>query len=230
MLPTLFAQSFTYGLRGDSAAIADSRAMVDMMGGIEIWSQIQSLHFVHRWYPCYRVDTYTENEILDLTSSGSYVERKSEISYSIRAYSSFGKYWTVTDGKFAYGNDDLWLSSINRAPFNFYHLIRAIAIGDPFYEVKYGDGDIPNTRRLEFYGPDGNLGGWIILNAKKEPIVKATNDYRYTLGPLKQFGNIWVPAWGVYDNGLTRYEMISLTGSYQQPDSSLFLPPSKYLK
>jgi hypothetical protein len=57
-----------------------------------------------------------------------------------------------------------------RAPFNFYRLVRAIAAGDPFYEVRFGEGDIPGTRRLEFYGPDGELGGWIILNARKEPM------------------------------------------------------------
>ena len=113
-------------------------------------------------------------------------------------------------------------------PFNFYRLVRAVAIGDPYYEVRFGEGDIPGTRRLEFYGPDGKLGGWVILNARKEPIVKATPEYRYTLGPLAQFGNLRVPAWGVYDNGTTRYEMISLTGDRQPPDGSLFLPPPEF--
>jgi hypothetical protein len=60
-----------------------------------------------------------------------------------------------------------------------------------------------------------------------EPIVKATTQYRYTLGPLQQFGNLKVPAWGVYDNGTTRYEMISLTGDIRAPDPSLFVAPSE---
>jgi hypothetical protein len=37
-----------------------------------------------------------------------------------------------------------------------------------------------------------------------------------------------VPAWGVYDNGYTLYEMISLTASNEPPDSSLFVPPAEF--
>ena len=225
-----FAQERMTGIRGDSAAIADAEAMVEAMGGKEIWSQLKSLHFVHEWYPCYRVDTYIENEFLDLTAPRSRADRKSEVFHYIRAYSPEGKYWYINNGKFAYADEKVFQEAIQRAPYNFYHLVRAVAVGDTYYEVKFGEGDIPNTHRLEFYGPEGVLRGWIILNAKKEPIVKATTQYRYTLGPLKRFGNLWVPAWGVYDNGLTRYEMISLTGDNQLPDSSLFLPPAEFRK
>ena len=116
---------------------------------------------------------------------------------------------------------------MKRAPFNFYHLVRAVAIQDDFYEIRFGESDIPNTRQLDFYDPEGVLRGWVILNANKEPVVKATPEYRYTLGPLKRFGNLWVPKWGVYDTGYTRYEMISLIGDNQPPDSSLFLPESE---
>jgi len=221
-----FAQNNSKGLRGDSSAIKDAEAMVETMGGIEIWKQIKSLHFVHEWFPVNRIDTYVENEILDLTSPRSWVERKSEIKKAIRAYSPEGKYWTINNGIFAYSDEDIWKAAIARAPFNFYHLVRAIAIKDPFYEIQYSKSDIPGTQQLEFYGPDGIVRGWIVLNAKKEPVVKATPEYRYTLGPLKRFGNLWVPKWGVYDTGYTRYEMISLIGRNQPPDSFLFLPPS----
>jgi hypothetical protein len=227
---TGFTQEISNGLRGDSLAIAHAKEMVETMGGIEIWRQLKSLHFVHEWHPVNRVDTYVENEILDLTSSRSWVERKSEISYSIRAYSPEGKYWTIKDGVFKYGNENIWKAAIKRAPFNFYHLVRAVAIEDSFYEIRYGESDIPNTQQLNFYDSDGVIQGWVILNAKMEPIVKATPAYRYTLGPLKRFGNLWVPNWGVYDTGYTRYEMISLTGNNQPPDSALFLPPTEFKK
>jgi hypothetical protein len=83
---------------------------------------------------------------------------------------------------------------------------------------------VPNR----FLCRDGVLHGWIILNARKEPIVKATTQYRYTLGPLKQFGNLRVSNWGVYENGTTRYQMISLEGNNQPPDPSLFVPPPEF--
>ena len=225
--PTV-AQERTESVRGDSLAIAEAEAMVGTMGGMEIWAQLKSVHFVHEWYPWYRIDSYIENEILDLTGPRSWAERKSEIDHRIRAYSPEGKHWSVANGEFAYASEETFENAMQRAPFNFYRIVRAIAIGDPYYEIRFGEGDIPQTRRLEFYGPDGVLHGWIILNARKEPIVKATTQYRYTLGPLKQFGNLRVPDWGVYENGITRYKMISLKGDNQPPDYSLFLPPPEF--
>jgi len=213
------------GLRGDSAAIADAEAMVAAMGGVAIWAQLRTIHLVHEWYPWNRVDSYVENEILDLTAPRSRADRKSEIHHQIRAYSPEGRRWSIQDGTFTYADEEALANDLRRAPFNFFRLVRAVAAGDPFYEVRFGEGDIPGTRRLEFAGPDGVVGGWIILNARKEPIVKATPEYRYTLGPLQRFGNLRVPAWGVYDNGTTRYEMISLTASSEPPDTSLFMPP-----
>lgn len=218
------------GLRGDPNAIADAKLMVEKMGGMDMWSQLKSLHFVHRWYPWNRIDTYVENEILDLTGPRSWVERKSEIDYRMRVYSPDANHWYVQNGEFYYASKEKAFESQIRAPFNFYRLIRGIATDDPFYEVKYGEGDIPNTKRLEFYGPDDVMRGWIILNVQHEPIVKATNRYRYTLGPLRRFGNILVPGWGVYNNGYTRYDMISLIGDNQPPDSTLFIPPREYIE
>lgn len=223
-----FAQDGEKGIRGDSSAIAEAEALVETMGGMAIWAQLKSVRFVHEWYPWDRVDSYVENEILDLTGPRSWADRKSEINHAIRAYSPEGKRWSVNNGEFAYASEEALEEDLKRAPFNFYRLVRAIAVGDPYYEIRFGEGDIPGTRRLEFYGPNGVLGGWIILNARKEPIVKATTAYRYTLGPLKRFGNLRVPAWGVYDNGTTRYEMLSLSGDSQAPDSSLFLPPPEF--
>lgn len=225
-----FVQDDTTGIRGDTLAIAEAEAMVEAMGGKSIWSQLQSIHLVHEWYPWHRVDSYVENEILDLTGPRSWVDRKSEINHAMRAYSPEGKRWSVNNGAFAYADEVALENDLERAPFNFYRLVRAVAVGDPYYEVRLGTGDIPGTRRLEFYGPNGVLGGWIILNARKEPIVKATRVYRYTLGPLERFGNLRVPAWGVYDNGTTRYEMLSVSGNSQPPDPALFLPPPEFVE
>jgi len=224
------AQEGTSGVRGDPAAIADAEAMVGAMGGMEIWSRLKGLHFVHEWYPWYRVDSYIENEILDLTGPRSWVEMKSEIYHRIRAYSPGHKYWSVTNGEFAFANEETYRNAMERAPYSIYRIARAVAIGDPYYEVKFGEGDIPQSWRLEFYGPDGAMHGWIILNARKEPLVWATTEYRYTFGPMKRFGNLRVPSWSVYENGTTMYEMISLSGSNQLPDSSLFVPPPEFVK
>ena len=46
----IISQTNNNGLRGDSIAIADLESMVNTMGGLRIWSQLKSIHFVHRWY------------------------------------------------------------------------------------------------------------------------------------------------------------------------------------
>jgi hypothetical protein len=222
-----FAREEMSGVRGDSLAIAEAEAMVETMGGMEVWAQLKSVHFVHEWYPWYRIDSYIENEILDLTGPRSWVEEKSEIHHRIRAYSPEHKYWSITNGEFAFGSEESFKNAMERAPYSIYRIARGIAIGDHYYEVRFGEGDIPRTRRLEFYGPDGVMHGWIILNARKEPLVWATTQYRYAFGPMKRFGNLRVPDWAVYENGTTMYEMISLVGSNQPPDPSLFEPPAE---
>jgi len=102
------AQDAANGMRGDPAAIAEAEAMVETMGGMELWAQLESLHFVHEWYPWYRIDSYVENEILDLTGPRSWADRRSEIYQKTRVYSPEGKYWTVVDGEFAYGSDEIF--------------------------------------------------------------------------------------------------------------------------
>jgi hypothetical protein len=151
--------------------------------------------------------------------------RWSEISHEIRAYSPEGGSWRIQDGTLARSAPEALAADLARAPFNFYRFVSAVAKDDPFYEVRWGEGDMSGTRRLEFCGPDGQLGGWVILNVDGEPIVKATPDYRYILGPLERFGNLRLPAWGVYDNGYTRDEMRTANGDRDPVDLALFIVP-----
>lgn len=225
-----FAQNKKEGVQGDARAIDEAKAMVESMGGIEIWSQLKSVHFVHEWFIWNRVDSYMENEILDLTGPRSWVEMKSEVYHRLRAYSPEHKYWNVINGNFAFTNDKDFNDAMERAPYSIYRIARAVAVGDPNYEIRFGKAEQPNTRSLEFYGKDGLRHGWIVLNAKKEPIVWATTQYKYMFGPMKRFGNLRVPNWAVTGEGAVSYEMISLKGSNQAPDPSLFIPPQEFTK
>jgi len=227
----LITQSVNAEIRGDEAAVGEAKAMVKTMGGLEIWSQLKSVHFVHVWDIMSRPDTYIENEILDLTGPRSWVTMESEIYSRLRAYSPENKYWNIINGKFAYRSEEALQSALERAPFSIYRLAKAIAIGDQNYEVRLGDSpEFSGVKRLEFYGPDNLLHGWIVLNFRKEPIIWATTQYSYVFGPLKQFGNLRVPNWATTSNGLVRYEMVSLKGSNIAPDPALFTPPTEYLK
>ena len=218
------------GVRGDPEAIAEAETMVEAMGGKTVWAQLKSVHFVHEWWPWHRPDAYIEHEILDLTGPRSWVEMKSEIYHRVRAYSPEHRYWSILNGRFSYADDAALKNALERAPYSIYRIDRAVAIGDFDLEIRFGEGDIPRSRRLEFYGPDGILHGWIILDARREPRVWATTQYRYTFGPMKRFGNLRVLDWAVYENGITLYTMISLEGSNQAPDLTLFQPPPEYRK
>jgi len=225
---TIFSQTNT-GVRGDSIAIAELKAMVNTMGGVKIWSQLNSVHFVHRWYYWNR-DSYIENEILDLTGPRSLVTMKNETYSRLRAYSPEQKYWNVVNGKFAYASEQSFNNAMERAPYSLYRVASAIAIGDSNYMIKFGEEEFPGTRRIELYGPDDKLHGYIVLNANKEPLVWATNQYKYTFGPMAKFGNLYVPNWAMTANGAVTYEMISLTGNNEVLDIKIFIPPAKYIK
>jgi hypothetical protein len=217
------------GVRGDPAAIADAEAMVESMGGMAIWREIRSVHFVHEWDIFERPDIYVENEILDLTGPRSYVTMESEIYSRVRAYCPEHRYWNIINGEFSYASDEAFENAMERAPYNIYRLAHAIARGDGRYHVQFGPmRDLPDTQALEFRGPDDEIHGWILLNTRKEPVVWATTQYVYSFGPLKRFGNLRVPDWGVTGGGRVRYEMVSLTGSNQPPDMSLFAPPPEF--
>lgn len=213
-------------LRGDPAAIADAEAMVEAMGGLVIWRELESVHFVHVWEFWNRPDDYLEHEILDLVGLRSYITMKSEIYNRIRVYSPEHGFWNVVNGEFSYATEESVRALRARAPFHWCRLARAIARGDERYEVRYGPmKDIPDERALVFSGPDGVLGGWILLNTRREPMIWATTEYSYEFGPLKKFGNLRVPDWATTGQGRVRYTMVSLTGSNRPPDPSLFVPP-----
>ena len=216
------------GLRGNPVAIADARAMVEEMGGGAIWAKLQSVHFVHEWDVVNRPDRYIENEILDLTGPRSWVTMKSESYNRVRAYSPEHGYWSVANGEFSHGRDESFANAIERAPFSIYRLARSIARDDEALEIRLGAIEsIGGPPALEFVDPDGVPRGWILLNARKEPIIWATTQYVYVFGPLARFGNLLVPNWATTSNGLVRYEMVSLTASDSPPDLALFAPPAK---
>jgi hypothetical protein len=215
------------GLRGDAEAIADAEAMVESMGGMSIWKEVESVHFVHDWEIFNRHDRYRENEILDLTGPRAYVTMDSEVSSLTRAYSPEHEYWKVAQGEYSTGSPERLENAMERAPFSIYRIARGIARGDDYYHVSFGEiPDLPGPRALEFRGPDDVPRGWILLNGRNEPIIWATTQYQYVFGPLKQFGNLWVPNWATTSKGLVRYEMVSLQGSSQKPELELFAPPS----
>jgi hypothetical protein len=215
------------GLRGDHDAIDDAEAMVERMGGMDIWSALESVHFVHDWDIFSRPDRYRENEILDLSGPRSYVTMDSEIYRRVRAYSPEHRYWNVVNGEFSYATDGAYAAAMERAPFSIYRIARGIARGDSYYRVDFGPmPDMEGATALEFRGPDDEIHGWILLNVRKEPVVWATTQYAYAFGPLAQFGNLRVPDWAVTGGGRVRYEMVSLVGSTEPPDSALFAPPS----
>ncbi len=200
--------------------------MVEAMGGASIWRDLESVHFVHEWDFVNRPDRYLEHEILDLTGPRSYVTMDSEIYTRIRAYSPEHGYWSVTDNAFTRGSDESLSNALERAPFSIYRLARAIARNEAELSVSFGKREgLPGLPTLQFALGDGEPGGWIILNARKEPVIWATTQYVYVFGPLKRFGNLRVPNWATTSQGLVRYEMVSLTGSPALPDAELFTPP-----
>ncbi|MBO6503923.1 MAG: hypothetical protein JJ850_18300 [Kordiimonadaceae bacterium] len=215
------------GLKGDPKAIHDAKKMVEKMGGLEVWGALESVHFVHEWDIVNRREAYLENEILDLSAPRSYVTMESESYTRIRAYSPEHRYWNIVNGEFSYASDESFERAIARAPYSIFRLARAIGRNDPTLTIEFGNPEsIPRGNVIQFTFDGDEPGGWILLNPRFEPFVWATTQYEYAFGPLARFGNLWVPNWANSNNGLVRYEMVSLKGSNKAPDMTLFVPPA----
>jgi len=151
-IPKVSAQE-AIGLRGDPAAIEQAEAMVETMGGMALWRDLKSVHFVHEWDIANRPDRYVENEIIDLTGPRSYVTMKSETYSRLRAYSPEHRYWNVVNGEFAFASDSSFANAMERAPYSIYRLAWAIANGDNRYELQIGEiPGIPEFQAIEFHG------------------------------------------------------------------------------
>ncbi len=156
----------------------------------------------------------------------SYVTMESEIYSRTRAYSPEFGYWNIVNGEFSFASEEALANALERAPYNLYRLAAAVARGDSSYSVGYGPmRETSGVEGLEFRGTDGVIHGWILLNSRKEPVIWATTQYSYAFGPLERYGNLRVPRWAITAGGLVRYEMVSLQGSREPPDPSLFAPP-----
>src|SRR6056297_880038 len=71
-ISTLKAQD---SAKGDSTALEATMALIDHMGGKDVWSQLSQIKFQHRWYPVNR-ESYLEDEVIDLTNIRSWVRMK----------------------------------------------------------------------------------------------------------------------------------------------------------
>jgi hypothetical protein len=98
--------------------------------------------------PWNRSDSYVETETLDLTGPRSHADRKSEINHQIRAYSPEGGGGRTQNGELALSSPEALAADHARAPFNFFHLVSAVAKDDLFYR----SGGV----RVTFPGPGGS--------------------------------------------------------------------------
>jgi hypothetical protein len=186
---------------------------------------MKSIHFVHEWFFRNRIDSYVENEILDLTGPRSWIEMKSEIYHRVRVYSPEFGFWNIINGEFSVAPADEARNIVRGSRYHLVRIAKGIAIGDPFFEVRFGESELRGGPQLEFFGPDGKRESWIALNTRHEPVAWGRPRYTYTFGPMKRYGNLRMPGWAVTANGAVTYEMRALTGDREAPDLDLFKPP-----
>ncbi|WP_430968294.1 hypothetical protein [Spongiimicrobium sp. 2-473A-2-J] len=211
------------GLQGSEAALAHANGMVERMGGASLWKNMTYVKFQHVWHPVNR-ESYVEDEIIDLVEIRSWVRMKSEVFDRTRAYSEAHGYWSLLNGELSQGNESSLENALKRGPYNIYRLLRAIANNSVDYELRIGESIVRGGTALDIYYK-GEAGGTIVVNARNEPLVWETKQYKYTFGPLKKYGNLYHPAWAVYNNGAFTYEMVSLNGFNDALDAELFAPP-----
>jgi hypothetical protein len=208
-------------IRGEQNAVNAAIAMVESLGGIDYWSQLKNVQMEYKWQPVDQSDKYVEKMVLDLTGSRSLVEVNGKEFKRITSNSPEHGNWVDVNGRVSISPESTE-GYLTQAPFHIYRIVKGIAMGDSYYEVRLNKTLLLDGITLDFFDIDGRIGGSITLNSKHEPVLWSTMDYTYTFGPMKEFGNLKAPEWTFYGCGVFKYETVSVVASKKSLPTEFF--------
>ena len=185
--------------------------LVESLGGRDVWAAAKTLYVRERAYPASINGPVTAEFWRDLEKPAyRSVVVGSGVNRETRWDEDGG--WVVRDGaKSEIPEENVRADVIawRQEPYVMYH---KLALHDPTLHLKSVDG-----RKLEIYdGPDGRLLCWFVVDASGALLVWG-NIYdgevsEHVYGPLRQFGEFRMPAWGTSTNGGWRFEYEEVIG------------------
>lgn len=213
-------------VQGEPETIKTVHAVVDRVGGRDVWANARSLYAKLKGYPSDSPSGGIEEVWTDFDRPDVHFTFRTSNRKTTRVTRADSG-WTLRDDEFseltrerARQFAEFWA----RSEYVLYH---RMAKGDPTLRVVKASGD-----RLEFFDAESGEGiGWFQLNSENE-VVKWRAPFaedvviEYVFGPFIDFGDIRMPKWGAQTNGNFRFENLDFKISQDPPPVSFDPPPA----
>lgn len=179
--------------------------LVESLGGKETWASAQALYVREQAFPASLKEPVTAEFWRDLEKPAY---RSLVVGPSIRREAAWTERggWVVRDGVRSEMSEETLREEIagwRQEPYVMYH---KLALRDPSLELKLVDGN-----RLEIFDRESDkLLCWFVVDASGA-LLRWGNYYQgeiseHVYGPLKDFGELTMPAWGTSTTGSWRFD------------------------
>ena len=211
------------GMKGDTAAIALAKGLIERMGGARIWSRANWLYARERAFFANR-DSAADVHFWRRTDAPAQWSRSSELDRESAWTAASG--WLREGSRLTLYDRSRLQQRVGWWPGEIYVMYVRFARDDPRLRlVSTGplsltvidDADGANLGEYQF-GQNGELVRWSRRFG--------TSAVEYIYGPLKRFGAIRVPDWGSLTDGSFRFYYTDFQLSETAPAVS-FTPPSE---
>jgi hypothetical protein len=196
-------------LQGDPQAVASVEAMLERMGGREIWARTRSLHLEYRVWRTDPDETMTERAWRDLQEPNQRIEFDSPSEPVTWAFTPRSG-WVSREGTVKEISAAGHASAVGFWPADFYTMIHRLAVADPGVVLAF----VP-PRRVRVDSAEGVELGWWEIDSSGQLLkwgsVSDGEQLEYVYGPLKTFGEISFPAWGSAVDGSWRFEYANVS-------------------
>lgn len=205
--------AYAQDLEGDPEARAQTEALIEAVGGRDVWGASKSFTVRERIY-LGSGETAEAEIVRNLADVTRWIRLEAEtFSYEEVLERDYG--WRGRDGDAQNINEDEFRDERTGLEQSLYFVYHRLAKGDPRLRVEW----IEDERRLNVYEDDERLLCWFFFNGRSEPISWANiydgREVRHNYGPLIDVGDANFPKWGAAADASWRFEYLEARFSSQ---------------
>lgn len=216
-------------LRGDPEAVAAIEHMMDRFGGDAVWARARSLYVEYdgwRTQPNEPVMEYAWRDLEETYQRSEYVGQSFHTIAVLTPDEAW--YYGYTSGNFIEVDAEALAQRRDRYPFGFYTILHAFASGDPRITLEWQAPDTVIVHNSQ--GPATSQWRTDSTGALLEwqATLADGTSYAYVYGPMRSFGLVNFPEWGIASDASWRWNYTRVEISPEAPPVT-FDPPAAAL-
>lgn len=216
-------------LQGDPEAVDSIQRMIARFGGEVVWARARSLYVEYdgwRTEPNEPVMEYAWRDLEETWQRSEYVGQSFHTVAVLTPQEAW--YYRYASGNFIQVDEEALAQRQARYPFGFYTILHAFASGDPRITLEWQAPDTVIVRNSD--GPAISQWRTDSTGALLEwrTVLADGREYAYLYGPMRSFGVVNFPEWGIASDGSWRWNYAQVEISPEPPAVS-FEPPARAL-